>query len=481
MRSRYRGSGGHDGVTLKIEEPNAKQRLFFAAREKYIGYGGARGGGKSWAMRRKSAMLALRYPGIRILILRRTYPELTETYVKPMRGELVELIRAKQARYRETEKEFVFGNGSLLMLGYCDNEEDLGRYQGAEYDVIFIDEATQWPYDWFLVLTACLRGVNDYPKRMYLTCNPGGIGHTWVKRLFIDRDYEKGERPEDYRFIQALIYDNRVLMAKSPEYLRQLENLPDKLRKGWLEGEWDLFDGQYFAEFRREKHVIQPFVLPARWRRYVSLDYGLDMLAALWIAVDEQGRGYVYRELYEGRDNGKGADGRGHIVSAAARRIRECTPAGERIEAWLAPPDLWNRNRDSGRSTAELFAESGIALTKTSNDRIGGWRAVREWLADVEDAHGAKAPRLRIFTTCGNLIRTLPAVQFDEKKPEDVATEPHELTHAPDALRGFCVYRSAPADPPPKVREPGIEVFYDRRLQSNADTVLGLGDEIYVV
>lgn len=468
-------------MTLKIEEPNDKQKLFFTAREKYMGYGGARGGGKSWAMRRKSVLLALRYPGIRVLILRRTYPELTETYVKPMRGELAELIRAKQVRYRETEKEFVFTNGSLLMLGYCDNEADLGRYQGAEYDVIFIDEATQWPYDWFIVLTACLRGVNDYPKRMYLTCNPGGVGHTWVKRLFIDRDYQKGERPDEYRFIQALVYDNRALMEKSPEYLHQLENLPEKLRKGWLEGEWDLFDGQYFAEFRREKHVIQPFALPARWRRYVTMDYGLDMLAVLWIAVDEQSCGYVYRELYEGRDNGLGADGRGHIVSAAARRILDCSPAEERIDAWLAPPDLWNRNRDSGRSTAELFAEAGIGLTKTSSDRIGGWRAVREWLADVEDGHGVKAPRLRIFSTCANLIRTLPAVQFDEKKPEDVAIEPHELTHAPDALRGFCVYRSAPADPPPKVREPGIEVFYDRRLQSSADEILGMGDEIFVV
>ncbi|WP_303915683.1 phage terminase large subunit [Subdoligranulum variabile] len=469
------------GVTLKIEPPNPKQKLFFAAREKYIGYGGARGGGKSWAMRRKSVLLALRYPGIRVLILRRTYPELTETYVKPMRGELAELIRAKQVRYKETSKEFEFSNGSLLMLGYCDTDADIDRYQGAQYDVIFIDEATQWPEDWYLILTACLRGVNDLPKRMYLTCNPGGVGHNWVKRLFIDREYMANENPEDYRFIQALVYENTALMEKNPDYLRQLQNLPEKLRKGWLEGEWDLFDGQYFAEFRREKHVIQPFELPARWRRYVTMDYGLDMLAAYWIAVDEEGKGYVYRELYEGRDNGKGADGRGHIVSAAARRVREYMPPGERIEAWLAPPDLWNRNRDSGRSTAELFAEAGMVLTKTSNDRIAGWRAVREWLADVVDEHGKTVPRLRIFSTCTNLIRTLPAVQFDEKRPEDVATEPHELTHAPDALRGFCVYRSSPADPPPPEKMCGVEVFYDRSLQSSADEILGLGEDIYVV
>ena len=161
------------------------------------------------------------------------------------------------------------------MLGYCDNAADLNRYQGAEYDVIFIDEATQWPEEWFITLTACVRGVNGFPKRIYLTCNPGGVGHNWVKRLFIDREYKPTENPEDYVFIPAKVYDNEVLMQKDPGYLKSLENLPEKLRRGWLDGEWDLFDGQYFAEFRRERHVVRPFALPGSWRRYVTLDYGM--------------------------------------------------------------------------------------------------------------------------------------------------------------------------------------------------------------
>ena len=467
-------------VKLEIKEPNPKQKQFFAARAPRVAYGGARGGGKSWAVRMKSILLAVRYPGIRILMLRRTYPETYENFVKPMMGELAAVIRAGMVQYRQQDNAFTWKNGSRVMMGYCDSASDLTRYQGIEYDVIFLDEATQWPEDWYQVLTACLRGVNDNPKRFYLTCNPGGVGHAWVKRLFIDREYREEENPEDYEFIQAKVYDNKALQEKDPGYLRSLQALPEKLRRGWLEGDWDLFDGQYFAEFRRERHVVKPFAIPDSWRRYVTIDYGMDMLAAYWVAVDAEGFAWVYREVYEGRDNGKGENGRGHIVREAARRLLESTPAGEHIDAWLAPPDLWNRNRDTGRSTADIFAGHGIPLVKTSNDRASGWMAVHEWLAEETDSQGNTVPRLRIFENCQNLIRTLPAVQFDEKRAEDVATEPHELTHAPDALRGFCVYRSRAADKPEPPRPAGIEVFYQHPPRT-ADEVLGWGDEIHVI
>lgn len=465
---------------LTIGKPNPKQKEFFYARKRYVGYGGARGGGKSWAIRAKATMLALKYPGIRCLVLRRTYPELYENFVQPMAMEIAPAIRDGFCRYKKEEKAFNWSNGSRIVLGYCDNDSDILRYQGIEYDVIFLDEATQWPESWYQILTACLRGANDKPKRFYLTCNPGGIGHTWVKRLFIDRDYKPEEDPQDYCFIQAKVWDNAVLMEKDPGYLKRLQALPEKIRKGWLDGEWDLFDGQYFGEFKREKHVVEPFHLPEWWRRYVTMDYGLDMLAVYWIALDEKGEGFVYRELYEGRDNQKGTDGRGHIISSAAARIMQMTPAGEKVEAWLAPPDLWNRNRDTGRSTAEIFAEHGIQLTKTSNDRVAGWRATREWLADIEDEQGGKHPKLRIFSTCQNLIRTLPALQFDEKNPEDVAIQPHELTHAPDALRGFCVYWTAPASKPEPENPAGIEQFYSTP-NVTVDEILGWGDDIDVI
>ena len=372
-----------------IGKPNTKQIAFFKARTRFVAYGGARGGGKSWAVRKKSAGLALSYNGISILILRRTFPELRENHILPMIADLMGI-----ARYRDMDKSFTFPNGSRIVFGYCDSEADVLQYQGQEYDVIFMDEATQFTEFQFTTLTACLRGANDFPKRFYLTCNPGGVGHTWVKRLFIDKQYKASERPEDYLFIAANVYDNHALMEHDPDYVRMLENLPEEQRKAWLLGQWDIFEGQYFAEFDRDIHVCRPHGIPAHWRRYVTLDYGMDMLAALWMAVDEQGRAVVYRELYEGRDNGKGENGQGHIISAAARRLLEVN-GGDEVQAWLAPPDLWNRRQDTGKSAAELFLENGVPLTKTGNSRVAGWLAVREFLAPGPggQARGGEATR----------------------------------------------------------------------------------------
>lgn len=420
-------------IELTIDAPNDKQREFFLARCRYVAYGGARGGGKSWAVRKKAQLMALKYGGIKILIMRRTYPELRANHILPLTADLQGV-----ARYKEVDKTFYFPGGSRIEFGYCDTDMDVNRYQGQEYDVIFMDEATHFTEYMFDTLKVCVRGANDFPKRFYLTCNPGGVGHEWVKRLFITKEYRASERPEDYQFIKALVYDNKVLMDKDPEYVRQLENLPDGLRQAWLEGSWDVFAGQYFPEFDARVHTCKPFAIPKHWRVYRTLDYGLDMLACYWIALDEDGNGYVYRELYEGRDNHMGANGNGHIISEAAERIKALSD--EDAYLTLAPPDLWNRRQETGQSAADIFGANGVTLTRTSNDRLDGWSAVKEWLRVYDDADGAKRARLRIFDTCKNLIRTLQAVQYDDKKVNDVATEPHELTHAPDALRHFCVY-----------------------------------------
>lgn len=404
------------------------------ATNRFVAYGGARGGGKSWAVRQKAALLALNYAGIRILVLRRSFPELRENHILPLRRSLGCL-----ADYKETEKAFSFLNGSRLKFGYCDTESDVLQYQGQEYDVIFIDEATQFTEFQFRTLTACLRGANAFPKRMYLTCNPGGVGHEWVKRLFIDRRFEKNERPEDYTFIPARVYDNMALLRADSGYVDMLESLPEDLRRAWLEGDWNVFAGQYFSEFRQDIHVVEPFEIPKSWRRYFTMDYGLDMLAGYFIAVDERGRAYVYREVYES----------GLIISDAAERIVDC---GERVEQSFAPPDLWNRRQDTGRSVAEIFAERGVWLQKAENARIAGWLDLKEWLKPIE-VDGQKRANLQIFSTCKNLIRTLPALRFDESGSGDVAGSPHELTHAPDAIRYFVAGRPSPNDKPkPKIQ-----------------------------
>ncbi len=403
--------------------PNEKQKLFFLASRRFVAYGGARGGGKSWAVRKKAMMLCGTYSGIKVLILRRSYPEVRENHIIPLLSELDGV-----AVYKDSEKCFNFQNKSRLKFGYCDSEGDVLRYQGQEYDVIFMDEATQFSELQFKTLTACLRGANDFPKRFYLTCNPGGVGHEWVKRLFIDREYRSGEHSDDYEFIAAGVYDNHALTTSDPGYVAMLEGLPDELKRAWLHGDWNVLSGRYLTEFDVVKHVIQPFAIPPRWNVYFTMDYGLDMLAGYFIAVDEQGSAYVFRELYK----------KGLIISEAAAEIQN---SGIVANTYLAPPDLWNSRQETGKSAAELFFEHGIVLTKAPNSRVSGWLSLREWLkSDVGE------PRLRIFSGCTNLIRTLPLLCHDKRNPSDAATEPHEITHAPDALRYFCASHIQPTE-----------------------------------
>ncbi len=418
-------------MRLSIPEPQPKQREFFTARERFVAYGGARGGGKSWSVRYKALLLALKYPGIRILILRRTFPELRENHIRPM----VAMTKGV-ARYKESDKTLLFANGSIVIFGYCATDNDVGQYQGNEYDIICMDEATHFTEYQFSTLTASLRGANDFPKRFYLTCNPGGVGHAWVKRLFVDRAFRSSERPEDYRFIAAKLTDNPALMEADPGYAAMLDNLPPGIREAWRDGSWDVFAGQYFTEWNRETHVCEAFTPPEWWRWYVSLDYGLDMLAAYLIAVDEGGRAYVVREVYDGKDIGVDSENRLHeglTVNEAAGRVKELME-GHSITAVLAPPDLWARSAHTGKSTADLFGECGVYLTKAANERVAGWLAVKEFLRE----RPGEGPRLHIFPGCVNLIRTLPLLQYDGRNPSDTAREPHELTHAPDALRYFC-------------------------------------------
>ncbi len=219
--------------------------------------------------------------------------------------------------------------------------------------------------------------------------------------------------------------------------------------------------GQYFSEWDRNVHVCAPFEIPEHWRWYVTMDYGMDMLAAYLIAVDTEGNAYVTQEVYEGRDLGETGSGevhRGLVIWEAAERVLAMAD-GRRIYQYLAPPDLFSARQETGRSVADIFAEKGMALSKTSNDRVAGWMAVHEMLRVTEDAAGRPTARLRIFPRCVNLIRCLPLLQYDERRPSDAATEPHEITHGPDAIRGFCVQYIAAAHRP---AEPKQEKLIDK-------------------
>jgi phage terminase large subunit len=377
------------------------------------------------------------------MIVRKTYPELQENHINP----LVEMLhcyhpdRAERiANYNDAKKNITFPNGSRILFRYCSNDADAQRFQGTEVDVLFIDEATHQSEERFKKLAACVRGVNECPKRIYITCNPGGEGHGWVKRLFVDRQYESGENGDDYLFIQAKVTDNHALMESNPDYIRQLESLPEHLRRAWLDGDWDAFIGQYFPEFSRQRHVIEPFPIPKEWRRWRVFDYGLDRLACLWVAMDSARNVYVYKEL--GKSN--------MPISEAAKAILDMTNEDEEIYATFAPPDMWSRSQETGRDKAQIFYENGLQLYKSSNDREAGWLAVKELLK--VDSNGEA--RLKIFSNCRELIKCLPALQIDQKRPTDCAVEPHDITHMPDALRYFAASWSRPVEPekPKKVK-----------------------------
>lgn len=450
-------------VMYDLPAPNPKQREFFLSRSKYTAYGGARAGGKSWAVRVKALLGALFHPGIRILIMRRTYPELESTMIQP----LVELICGATAGespagqyvadYNASLRTIFFRNGSLVRFGHLQNQGNLTEYQGQEYDWIFIDEATHFTEYEFRTLGACLRGVTGVPKRMYLTCNPGGVGHQWVKRLFVSRQYEQvRENSDDYRFIPATVDDNTALSDEERrDYIASLDLLPEDIRNAHRYGDWDALAGQYFSEFRRDRHVVRPFPLPDAWPRYRTFDYGLDMFACYWAAIDFEGRIWLYREYCE----------RGLIVSEASAAMRRLTPPGERILCTVAPPDMWSAQRETGRTVAEIFLSDGVALARASNARVQGWLLLKEYLKLRPDGK----PGLLIFDTCVSLIRSLPALQHSESNPSDAATEPHGITHAPDAVRYLCAYRAmtprreTSADPDEEAGEP-----FDEALRGGA-------------
>ncbi len=408
-----------------------KQKLFIDAAESEVLFGGAAGGGKSYGQMADALIFAVKYPGSKQLVLRRTFSELEKSLIRTA----LALYPREIYTFNASSHTGKFKNGSIIDFGYCASENDVYQYQSAEYDCIRFDELTHFTKMQYVYLISRVRGANSYPKQIKSSTNPGGIGHSWVKERFIDRgkggEAFIGDDGIKRIFIPSLLGDNAFLTEKDGEYEKRLSALPERERKALLYGEWDIFDGQYFQEFSTRIHVTEPFEVPPSWRRYRTIDYGLDRLVCLWIAVSPERRAYVYREYCESN----------LPISRSAKAILERTPSSEDIYATLAPPDLWHRSQETGKTKASLFSEFGVNFTKTSNDRETGWLAIKELLCDT-----GTGPRLQIFKNCTELIRCLPALSVDKVRPSDCANEPHEITHAPDALRGFAIYYTSPAN-----------------------------------
>ena len=427
-------------ITLSIPSPSQRQIEFLRDRHRYVAFGGARGGGKSYAVRIKAALMCLNYPGIRVMIVRRTYPELRQNHIIPMKA-----LLGEAASFKESTKDMTFLSGSVISFRYCRSVADLDKFQGTECDVLFIDEATQFTEEMYDRLKACVRGVNGFPKRIYLTCNPGGRGHGWVKRLFIDKAMNRGESKDDYSFIQSLVTDNKALLKSDPDYVKKLESLPEKLRRAWLFGDWNVFDGQFFEEFtddpdhytdRRNTHVIAPFEIPADWTIYRSFDFGYSKpFSCDWWAIDYEGRAYLILQLYG--CTGSPNEGVKWDPDRIFREIHRI----EKEHRWLrnksilgvADPSIWDASR--GDAIIEAADRNFVHFQPGDNKRIPGWMQCHYRLSFGDDGY----PMVYFFNTCRDAVRTLPLLSYSEHSPEDLDTDGED--HFADSFRYFCMCR----------------------------------------
>ena len=444
-------------------------------------------------MRMKVVLLCLNYAGIKTLIVRKTYPELIANHVTP----LCELLRCyhpdkneRIATYNDAKKCITFPNGSTILFRYCENDKDAERFQGTEVDILAIDEATHQSEERFKKLVACVRGVNNFPKRVYLSCNPGSEGHQWVKRLFIDRKYNTGENPDDYVFIKSLVTDNVALMQSNPDYIKQLEALPPKLRRAWLEGNWDVFEGAFFEDFRdtpdldlcykanvtpeeaytqrRFTHVIEPFDIPRGWNIMRSYDFGYNKPWSLgYWAIDYDGVLYRIMDVYGW--NGNPDEGNKWTPDEQFKYIAELERThpmlkGRKIVDSVADPAIWDASR--GESIAETAIKYGVYFTPGDNHRIAGWMQFHYRLQFDDNGY----PRMYFFNTCETSRRVIPLMMYSETHPEDINTKLED--HCPDEIRYMCM--SHPVKP--YIKEEQKVIYNDPLNQfTNNRNVIHLG------
>ncbi len=416
-------------------EPTAKQKCFHRSRARYRLYGGAAGGGKSEAIMFEAVMQCLEHPGIRGLVLRRSFPELERSLIQ----RALEKLPREIYEYNASKHVMRFPSGGTLEFGYSESDLDVIRFQSAEYGFIGFDELTHFrEYQWRYLKSRCRSVIKGVFPNMFAGTNPGNRGHAWVKRLWIEKqlnqeELQAGESAKDYDFIPAKVQDNPYLLKNDPGYLNRLASLPPDVRRALLEGDWDLFEGQVFKEFRREIHVVpatsdqRPATrLESWWPRWRAIDWGYTRPACcLWFCREPKGRTHVYRELYAPD----------MLVSEFAKRVKEMD-GDDPIETCYLDPSCWSKSGAVEQSIAEQFAEH-FAVQPADNDRLGGKQLVHEMLrceAKLENRNSKiEGPELQIFEGCKNLIRTLPQLVYDPLKVEDVDTEGED--HAYDALR----------------------------------------------
>jgi hypothetical protein len=435
-----------EDVNIVFKPNPGPQTEFLAATEKVVLYGGARGGGKSYSL----IVDPLRYcnkEGARALIIRKTMPELRDIINHAHR-----LYRQAypDVKWREQEKEFRFPSGARIEFGFAENEQDAQRYHGQAYTWIGVDEIGLYSSDRILtLLSGSLRSVDpSIPTFIRMTCNPGGAGMSWLKEQFVDAapwnttfytPIEHGDGSTEYiskRFIPAKLSDNPYL-NQTKDYKNMLMSLPEKLKKMWLEGRWDIIEGAAFEDFDPDVHVVDPFPIPENWIKFRACDWGFSQpFCVLWFAVDYENTVWIYREFYN----------KGLTADIFAQRVRGME-AGENIQYGVMDSSVWARRGDVGPPVPEIMRLNGCVWRpsdRSPGSRKNGKMEVHRRLRLFEDViSGKPTAKLKIFRNCRNLIRTLPMLPLDPTDLEDIDTKSED--HAYDALRYGLMSR--PMDP----------------------------------
>ncbi len=374
-----------------------------------IGYGGARGGGKShWLLAQMGADDCQRVPGLKCLLLRKVGKANLEHF-EDLRRRLFGRLKHDFSAFRGV---LTFANGSRIIAGHFQNEKDIDAYLGLEYDVIGIEEATTLTARKYQDISTCCRTSKpNWRPRIYSTTNPGGVGHGWYRAKFIVPFQEK--RETETRFIPARVTDNRW---NNPEYVRVLQNLSGWQKRAWLDGDWDIAAGQYFTTLRREIHVVADFDETRAREWFCALDYGFaHYTVALLGCTDGDGNIFVVDEHAE----------RLWLPERHAAAIKAMLGrhkiGGRKLELtdlkrFVAGADVFSRQSD-GTTIAAQYAKHGITLRVANTDRVNGWAEILTRFGDVE---AGIRPTLFMHQRCGRLTETLPTLQHDPNRPEDV-------------------------------------------------------------
>jgi hypothetical protein len=423
-------------VNLKVPDYTAspRQTKFHQSVAFETLYGGAAGGGKTAALVAEAVTYAMKFPKGRIYIFRKTIPELKQSVIPEIYRQCAEFINvAKGMHYNAQDRTFVFTNGSIIQLAYLENPADMYRYQSAEIHLLLIDEVTHFTQEQYEFLKTRVRSTGTRPLKVMCATNPGNIGHAWVKSYFIDiappETVYTDKNQNTRQFIPAKVSDHPDENFRVT-YTRQLQSISDpNLRRAYLDGDWDIFAGQAFEEWRRETedgkpyHVISPFEIPVHWVKWFAYDWGYNSFAAgVWLAKEPSTeRIYLYREFYE------------HAMSASAQAEMIAMLDGEdKIRIRMADPSLWKQigNAETGETIATIFQRNGLIFQPANNDRKAGKNAVHEALAPQADG----IPGIQVFSSCVNFIRTFPNLPVDINRIEDVMTKGVE-DHLYDAVR----------------------------------------------